>query len=141
MDEALRDALQELVALKKLKDEIDSKKHHDDIEERAWAAAAADDYERRKPLAWEAARAALSAPLSARRTGGQDLKTAGIAIDSWKLSIFERHLKEGGYEFINAGKLLKGTLLLKVSVAEGGQQALAQVVLAANTEAARTNRP
>jgi hypothetical protein len=69
------------------------------------------------------------------------MKTAGIAIDAWKLPIFERHLKAGGYTWINAGRLIADTLLLKVTVADDGQQRLAQVVLAANQEAARTGKP
>lgn len=64
------------------------------------------------------------------------MKKAGIAIDAWKLSIFERHLGQGGYTFKNAGALTDGCLLLTVETEN--VQALAQVVLAANKEAART---
>lgn len=66
---------------------------------------------------------------------------AAVAIDAWKLPIFERHLTQAGYAFINAGSLLPETLLLTVEHQQGEAQRLAQVVLAANTEAARTARP
>lgn len=62
-------------------------------------------------------------------------KTAGIAIDDWKLPIFERHLRQAGYPFTNAGKLTAGTLVLKVETIN--LEALAVVVKAANDEAAQ----
>jgi len=68
-----------------------------------------------------------------------DMKTAGIAIDAWKLSIFERHLTQSGYAFKNAGPLVDGTLLLQVQTTNAA--ALLVVVQAANTEAARTGAP
>lgn len=71
----------------------------------------------------------------------QDMKKAGIAIDAWKLPIFERHLAEGRFTFTNCGVLTVGTLLLQVDVPDGMAQRLAQLMLAANTEAARTRRP
>lgn len=61
---------------------------------------------------------------------------AGIAIDDWKLPIFERHLSQSGYAFVNAGRLIAGTLLLTVETTN--QEALMAVVKAANTEAAMT---
>jgi hypothetical protein len=64
---------------------------------------------------------------------------AGIAIDSWKLPIFERHLTQAGYVYINQGALTPGTLLLTVTTQNAA--ALATVVKAANTEAARTGAP
>jgi hypothetical protein len=64
---------------------------------------------------------------------------AGIVIDDWKLSIFERHFKQSGYAFENAGKLTTGTLLLKVETSN--LEALGEVVKAANTEAAMTGNP
>ncbi len=64
---------------------------------------------------------------------------AAIAIDAWKLPIFERHLTKGGYAFTNAGSLAADTLLLTVETSNS--QALAQAVLAANQEAARTGKP
>ncbi len=60
----------------------------------------------------------------------------GIAIDDWKLPIFERHLKQSGYRFSNAGSLTPGALILTVETTNAA--ALADVVKAANTEAART---
>lgn len=61
---------------------------------------------------------------------------AAIAIDDWKLPIFTRHLTQSGYEFQNAGLLTKGTLILTVQTVN--PEALAEVVKAANTEAALT---
>jgi hypothetical protein len=62
--------------------------------------------------------------------------TAGIAIDAWKLSIFERHLTQAGYTFTNVGPLTKDSLVLKVTT--DNVVALGEVVKAANTEAALT---
>lgn len=64
---------------------------------------------------------------------------AAIAIDDWKLPIFERHLNQSGYTFENAGPFTAGTLLLKVST--DNPEALVEVVKAANTEAAMTGAP
>lgn len=64
---------------------------------------------------------------------------AGIAIDRWKLSIFERHLAQNGYTWTNAGGLTEGTLLLTVETENA--EALGVVVRAANDEAARTGPP
>jgi hypothetical protein len=61
---------------------------------------------------------------------------AGIAIDAWKLPIFERHLTQSGYAFTNAGPLTNGTLFLSVETTNA--EALLEVIKAANTEAART---
>lgn len=67
------------------------------------------------------------------------MPTAGIAIDTWKRSIFERHLKQAGYAFEDAGQLTTGTRLLRVTTEN--LEALAEVVKAANTEAAMTGAP
>ncbi len=40
--------------------------------------------------------------------------TAGVAIDDWKLSIFERHLRGAGYAYTRHPGLSAGTLTLKV---------------------------
>lgn len=64
---------------------------------------------------------------------------AGIAIDEWKLPIFERHLKQSGYQFDNAGHLTPDTLILKVETTN--LEALEVVVRAANAEAAQTGAP
>ena len=64
---------------------------------------------------------------------------AAIAIDPWKLPIFERRLSQAGYAFKNAGLLTDGCLILKVDTENG--EALMSVVKAANTEAAMTGAP
>lgn len=64
------------------------------------------------------------------------MKTAGIVIDAWKLPIFERVLREAGHTWTQHDGLAPDTLLLKV--ASDNMQALAQTVLKANQEAART---
>lgn len=67
------------------------------------------------------------------------MRKAAIAIDEWKLPIFERHLKQAGYAFENAGHLTAETLVLKVNTTN--LAALGEVVKAANNEAARTGAP
>jgi hypothetical protein len=57
----VRAALAELVALKDLKERLQSRDFIDNINTEAWRAEWAD-YETRKPLAWAAARAAISTP-------------------------------------------------------------------------------
>ena len=61
-----------------------------------------------------------------------------ICIDDWKLPIFERHLKQSGYSFKNAGEITPGALVLTVET--NNASALAEIVKAANTEAARTGK-
>lgn len=61
-------------------------------------------------------------------------KIAGIAMDAWKLPIFERHLNEAGYAIKNCGALIGDTLLLQVETDD--VKALEIVVRAANAEAA-----
>lgn len=68
-----------------------------------------------------------------------DRKKAAIAIDEWKLSIFERHLAQAGYAFKNAGHFTAGVLILKVDTPN--LEALGIVCKAANTEAAHTGAP
>lgn len=63
---------------------------------------------------------------------------AGIAIDAWKLPIFERRLKQAGYSFENAGALTAGCLIL--TVITDNAVALGEVVKAANSEAAQTGQ-
>ena len=63
-----------------------------------------------------------------------DSKKVGIAIDSWKLAIFERHLESAGYAFESHPGVAADTLTLIVvtdSVSE-----LRPIVEAANNEAA-----
>lgn len=57
---------------------------------------------------------------------------AGIAIDDWKLPIFERHLS--GYVYEKGPGLTDDTLLLTVETDD--MKALEKVVRAANAEAA-----
>lgn len=64
---------------------------------------------------------------------------AGIVIDDWKLSIFERHLTQAGYAYKQGPGLTQGTLLMTVRT--GNMDALQSVIRAANTEAARTGAP
>lgn len=61
---------------------------------------------------------------------------AGIAIDNWKFPIFERHLKQNGYEFKQSNGLTQCTMLL--TVVTENLEALAEVVKSANEEAAKT---
>lgn len=42
------------------------------------------------------------------------MKTAGVAIDAWKLAIFKKHLDAAGYTFTEGPGLVPDTKLLKV---------------------------
>ena len=67
------------------------------------------------------------------------MKKAVVAIDSWKLAIFKKHLDAAGYKYKELPGLTKDTLILQVEyewVAE-----LKPLVEAANTECANTKRP
>lgn len=61
---------------------------------------------------------------------------AGIIIDSWKLGIFERHLKQGGYTWEQLPGIVPKTISLFVQ--SENMRALGVVVQAANDEAALT---
>lgn len=63
---------------------------------------------------------------------------AVIAIDAWKLSIFERRLAEAGYAYTTGPGLTQDTLFLTVTTEHPG--ALESIVRAANAEAARTGK-
>jgi hypothetical protein len=66
----------------------------------------------------------------------------GIAIDNWKLSIFERHLSQAGYAFKWVPGLTKNTGLITVELERHAQAAtLHPVIKAANDEAAKTGAP
>lgn len=67
------------------------------------------------------------------------MKKIAIVIDPWKLSIFERHFTQSGYAFENAGLVSPDALLLRIDTSN--VTALAEVVKAANAEAARTGAP
>lgn len=58
----------------------------------------------------------------------------GIAIDSWKLTIFTRRLKAAGHAFTTHPGVTPDTLLLKVEVTS--PDALQETVKTANQEAA-----
>lgn len=62
----------------------------------------------------------------------------GIAIDDWKLPIFERYLSEGGYAWEQRAGVTDGDLFLFVMARN--PEDLAAVVLCANREAARTGK-
>jgi len=59
---------------------------------------------------------------------------AAIAIDDWKLPIFDRHLSVAGYVFERGPGVTDDTLLLTVVTDDAA--ALEKVVRAANVEAA-----
>lgn len=61
---------------------------------------------------------------------------AGIAIDNWKLAIFERHLKNSGYKFKKTNGLAHDAMVLTVDTEN--LEALSIVVKAANDEAGKT---
>jgi hypothetical protein len=42
------------------------------------------------------------------------MKTAGIAIDNWKLQIFRRHLEAGGFSYTEHPGLTSDAMILKV---------------------------
>jgi len=65
---------------------------------------------------------------------------AGIAIDPWKLSIFERHLSQAGYIFDKPHEISPAGVLL-MTVRTENLEALAGVIEAANIEAAKTGAP
>ena len=67
------------------------------------------------------------------------LHKAGIAIETWMLPIFERHLNQAGYTFKNVGQLANDLLLLSVETTN--IDALTEVLLAATGEAVRTGAP
>lgn len=59
---------------------------------------------------------------------------AGVAIDDWKLAVFHRRLKEGGFEYTKEPGLTAGTLMLKVHARSADE--LKPIVEAAQTECA-----
>lgn len=62
-------------------------------------------------------------------------KIIGIAIDSWKLPIFKKHLDQDGYVFTEHPGLTEGTLLLKVKT--DFVHTLQPLIKAANDECKR----
>lgn len=67
------------------------------------------------------------------------MKQAGIAIDGWKLSIFDRHLTQAGYIYEKVPGFTPDAIFLVVCTEN--VTALAGVVKAANDEAAQTGKP
>lgn len=66
----------------------------------------------------------------------------GIAIDNWKLPIFERHLTKAGYPHKWTPGLTKDTGLITIELERASQAAtLHPIIKAANDEAARTGAP
>lgn len=62
------------------------------------------------------------------------MKKAAIAVDHWKLPIFERHLTEAGYVYERGEGFTEGTLTLYVQTTD--LKLLEKVVRTANAEAA-----
>lgn len=68
------------------------------------------------------------------------MKKSAIMIDDWKLPIFSRHLVAAGFHYEELPGLHRKALLLHIEHEDGTQQKMAQTVLAANTEAAKTRK-
>lgn len=71
---------------------------------------------------------------------GSEVKAA-VAIEPWKLDTFKSRLNKADFQFENKGQLLPGVIMLQVHYEQAQQQALAQLVLAAMQECARTGPP
>ena len=66
------------------------------------------------------------------------MKTAAVAIDSWKLTVFKKHLDAAGYKYTEGAGLTKDTLLL--SVKYDWVATLKPIIEAANAECATMNK-
>lgn len=66
------------------------------------------------------------------------MKTAGVAIDDWKLPIFRKHLDSAGYAYTEHAGLTEGTSMLKVKCE--WIAALRPVIEAADGECARLKK-
>lgn len=66
------------------------------------------------------------------------IKTCGIMVDDWKLPIFVKRLEAAGLPFENKGLITGNVIVLQVKTTN--PQALAQLCLAANNEAAQARR-
>jgi len=64
------------------------------------------------------------------------LKNAAVIIDSWKLPIFEKHLKEAQYKYTIGKSITPNTLILRVDYEWVAKLQL--IIQAANDECART---
>lgn len=69
----------------------------------------------------------------------EKIMKAGIAIEYWKLPIFQRHLEQGGFKFTQAKPIVEGVLILTVET--NSPATLAAVVDAANREASDQGKP
>ena len=67
---------------------------------------------------------------------GKMVVKAGVTLDTWKLSIFERLLSQSGYKYQNKGVLTEGVTLLRVDTEN--VEALGEVIKAAELEAKAT---
>jgi len=65
------------------------------------------------------------------------MKKIGIAIDPWKLDIFERNLKEGGFTeyMVTPGETMTA---ITIRAPRSDMVSLGEIVKAANDECART---
>jgi hypothetical protein len=60
-----------------------------------------------------------------------------IAIDDWKLQVFDRHLVNAGYKYESRPGLSENTMILTV---DADSQILSPIVRAANDECAKKGR-
>lgn len=60
----------------------------------------------------------------------------GIALDDWKLPIFEKALKKAGYNYAVEGGLSPGTKMLRVLVSD--VKGFKKIIRKANNAAAKT---
>jgi hypothetical protein len=65
---------------------------------------------------------------------------AAVVIDAWKLPIFTRHLKEAGFSYEERGPLTPEGKELTLTVDTPSREKLEPVIIAAQTECARTKR-
>ena len=66
------------------------------------------------------------------------MASAAIAIDSWKLKIFEKNLKRAGYKYDKQPGPTKELLFLRVEYDNADMADLKDVVIKSNTEAAKS---
>lgn len=65
-----------------------------------------------------------------------EMKAGALAIDAWKLPIFERHLNKAKYPFIQGPGETEDILYLKVAYEEGHRDEMLVVMRAASEECA-----
>jgi hypothetical protein len=66
------------------------------------------------------------------------MKTAAVLIDSWKLTIFKKHLDAAGFVFTEGAGVTKDTLTLKVEFDWVAR--LQPIIEAANAECANVKK-